>query len=103
MRLHGSGHDKLTMWARLNAWRLARYRAFEWGPENPSKPYHITFTPRPGCSFPWWGGRIRIAWHHGVQLVAWSPRLKRWSVQKQVLGRSRVVVGRNGETEQPGT
>lgn len=68
----------------FRAWRKARVRLWE-----PTARFYIRITPNFGLSLPWFGGRrIRIAWHHGIQIVKWVG--DRWYVQKQVLGRSRV-------------
>lgn len=73
----------------INRWRTARLRYLSWGPR-PLRPYHITFTPRPGFALPWFRNqRVRWAPHHGLQAVAW--RGDRWSVTRQLAGRSRVV------------
>lgn len=72
---------------RFQAWQRRGFRAWEW-----SDRLYVRIAPNFGFSVPWFGGRrIRYARHHGLQLVKWVGR--RWYVQKQVLGKSRV----NGE------
>lgn len=81
----------------LNEWRKARVRAVRWGPK-PHQPYHITFTPHFGFSIPWFGGRrLRAAPHHGLQIVA--LRGGRWTVVRQLAGRSKVKGGQAAPRE----
>ena len=73
-------------------WRTKRVRCISWGPK-PKRPYHVTFTPHFAFSIPWFGKglRLRVARHHGVQVVGWTGN--RWSVFRQKLGTRSKVVG----------
>jgi len=72
----------------FQSWRLARVRAIGRGDT------YIRFSPNFGFSLPWFGRRLRWAWHHGLQLVAW--RADRWVVTRQLLGTSKVKGERPG-------
>lgn len=71
------------------AWRLARVRLFE------GRNFYIRYTPNFGLGIPWFKSRrthrmrrIRMAYHHGIQMVEW--RGARWVVSIQIFGKSRV-------------
>jgi hypothetical protein len=81
---------KPTIWYKIRRWRKARVRLIGHGPT------YLRYTPDIGASIPWFKSRttgrkrrIRIAVHHGVQMVEW--RGARWVVAKQVLGSSSVT------------
>lgn len=74
---------------RLRRWRKARVRVIG------TDSFYLRYTPDIGASIPWFKNkktgyrrRIRIAAHHGVQMVEW--RGARWVVSKQLLGSSSV-------------
>lgn len=69
-------------------WRQKGPRGIGPGMKNPTG-WYIKIAPNFGISIPWFGGaRLRIAWHHGIQLVKWVGG--RWYVTKQILGKSKV-------------
>lgn len=75
---------------RFKRWWLRRVRIVEFG------RFYFRLTPNWGLGLPWFGGkRIRIAWHHGVQIVEWMT--DRWYIRRQVLGRNKVTGGLNLE------
>lgn len=60
------------------------------GIKGTANEWYIKWAPNFGASLPWFGGRrIRIAKHHGVQIVRWLQS-GRWVVARQLLGRSTV-------------
>lgn len=70
-------------------WKLARVRAIESRRRN----FYVRFTPNVGFCVPWFSyegkpRRVRWSFHHGLQIVLW--RGARWTVQKQILGKSKV-------------
>ena len=74
---------------KFQLWRMAKVRMIGKGDS------YIRFTPNWGFAFRWPKNRktgrrrrVRVAWHHGVQLVEWHGA--RWVVHHQVLGHSRV-------------
>jgi hypothetical protein len=74
---------------RLVEWKKAKVRALEFGPE-PDYPYYVRLTPNFGLGIPWFKGkRLRIAVHHGVQLVQRSSG-GRWCVKRQLFSKSLV-------------
>jgi hypothetical protein len=95
------------MLKRWRAWRRSGVRGFGPGMHTTGLEWYVRITPNLGAAIPWLGGRrLRIAWHHGVQIVRWYGGLDgtgtpfgRWFVEKQVLGRSRV----RGERYRDGT
>jgi len=77
------------MLTRFRLWRKSCVRGVGPGMRSP-RGWYIKWTPQWGACINWFGGsRLRIALHHGVQLVVW--RGERWVVDKQILGRSRVI------------
>ena len=77
------------MLQRFKAWRKARVRL--WGHGDT----YIRFAPDFGFAVRWFNNRsngrrqrIRVARHHGVQMVEW--RGARWVVTKQIMGKSTV-------------
>ena len=79
---------------RAGNWRRGRLRIIQWG-KPPHYPTYIKITPNFGIGLAWFRNRktkrqrrVRVAWHHGVQVIEWYGA--RWVVVKQVAGKSRV-------------
>ncbi len=75
-------------------WRRGRLRIIQWGGD-PNWPTYIKLTPNFGIGLAWFKNpktlrtrRVRMAWHHGIQVVEWYGA--RWVVVRQVAGTSRV-------------
>ena len=73
----------------LKRWRKAKVRVIAW------RDWYIRWTPNFGIGTPWPKSknpsrmrRLRLAWHHGVQIITW--RGARWVVTQQLLGTSKV-------------
>ena len=80
---------------RAGNWRRGRVRILQWGGP-PTYATYIRFTPSLGLGVHWFKGkspprarRLRVARHHGIQMVEWYGA--RWVVTKQLFGASRVV------------
>lgn len=82
----------------LNEWKRQGVRGIGPGIHKPGAHWYIRITPNFGIALPWFGGRrIRFAFHHGVQIVAWRSGYDdngvpwgRWFVVKQLFGVSKV-------------
>ena len=79
---------------RAGNWRRGKIRIIQWGGP-PTWPTYIKLTPNFGIGIAWFKRkspprvrRLRMAYHHGVQMVEWYGA--RWVVTKQILGKSRV-------------
>ena len=64
------------------SWRKSKVRV--WGKGS----FYLRYTPDIGFAIPWFKHstgrkqRIRVAWHHGIQMVQW--RGARWVVTRQL-------------------
>lgn len=104
-------------WDRFLAWRRERARfLFQLGPR-PFRPWYVRITPSLECGTGWparymrwarirnealiWKGvkllprRLVFSWHNGLQIVRWVEHpergVKRWEVERQLLGRDRTI------------
>lgn len=82
----------VTVGKRFRTWRK-KSRLLEWGPA-PFRPWYIRVSPGKGLGTRWPDAadgrprRLRVAKHHGAQIVTWQGA--RWVVTKQLLGHSTV-------------
>ena len=76
----------------IRAWRRAKPRQLKWGGA-PHYPWYIRICGNfgAGCPLPESKGRprrLRLAKHHGLQIVTWQGA--RWVVTRQLAGHSTV-------------